>query len=124
MPESIYITGCGVVSALGIGQQEFRTGLLQGRSALNSCLHHISTVHNIPCAEVFPSDEELKETMQLPDIPYTRASLMGIMAAREAVANAALNSFAKSLPNYFIVGDENIDDNFGRLKYYIRMYDR
>lgn len=90
MPESIYITGCGVVSALGIGQQELQTGLLQGRSALNSCLHHISTVHNIPCAEVFPSYEELRETMQLPDIPYTRASLMGIMAAREAVANAAL----------------------------------
>ena len=90
MPESIYITGCGVVSALGIGQQELRTGLLQGRSPLNSCLHHISTVHTIPCAEVFPSDEELREAMQLPDIPYTRASLMGIMAAREAVANASL----------------------------------
>lgn len=90
MPESIYITGCGVVSALGVGLQELRTGLLHGRSALNSCLHHVSTVHVIPCAEVFPSDEELREEMQLPDIPYTRASLMGIMAAREAVTNASL----------------------------------
>ena len=37
------------------------------------------------------------------------------VALQAAIANAALNSFAKSMPNYFIVGDENIDDNFGRL---------
>lgn len=37
------------------------------------------------------------------------------VSLQSAIANAAINSFASALPKSFLVGDENLDDNFGRL---------
>lgn len=37
------------------------------------------------------------------------------VSLQAAIANAALNSFAKSLPEFFMIGNESLADNFGRL---------
>ena len=37
------------------------------------------------------------------------------VALQAAIANAAINSFANVLPESFLIGSENLDDNFGRI---------
>lgn len=37
------------------------------------------------------------------------------VSLQAAIANAAINSFAKALPQFFIVGSEDLAENFGRL---------
>ena len=91
MKRRIAITGVGVVSAIGVGQQQTCEALRRGRSGVGR-VTHLSTVHKeFPVGEVKLSNEEM---CRLLDIPYTdrvsRTELIGILALREALQEAGL----------------------------------
>ena len=87
----IVITGAGVVSAIGIGKEETLRSLLEGRSGIGK-VHYLHTSHpEFPVGEVKLTDAQMRARLGIgPDAVQTRTAMMGIMALREAAAEAAL----------------------------------
>lgn len=99
MAEKVFVTGIGVISALGIGASATLTSLQKGESGIGK-LTHLNTEHNdLPVGEVKLSNEEMAQMLNL-GYPYNelRTVLMGIIAAKEAISSACLdgNTLAKS----------------------------
>jgi 3-oxoacyl-(acyl-carrier-protein) synthase len=91
MALDIAITGAGIISALGLGLEKTRQNLLAGNCAINSP-KHLETAHSdLPCGEVDLSDVQLYEMCgKDSSLPLSRSSLLGILAARQAEEDAAL----------------------------------
>jgi 3-oxoacyl-(acyl-carrier-protein) synthase len=75
----IYVTGIGVVSAIGLNAAENFSSLSAGRSGIRK-----SDLHGILLGAVQITNEELIQRLQLPPGDYSRTTLLGLMAAREA----------------------------------------
>jgi len=91
MPCRIYVTGLGIISSIGNNLQETFLSLMQGHSGI-SRIEHIETIlrDEIPVGEVKASYEELFLMTGLPTVEgYSRNTLLGIIAAKEAVAHAS-----------------------------------
>ena len=85
----IGISGCGVVSAIGVGKDSTRASLLEGRRGLDAP-RYLRTVHTqLPLGEVKLSDDEMKRQL---DIPLTRVvprtSLLAMLSVNEALQEA------------------------------------
>ncbi|GHT44216.1 beta-ACP synthase [Bacteroidia bacterium] len=89
--KEIFVTGMGILSALGTGKGEALAALKEKRSGI-APLRYLETSHTeYPVGEVKLSNTEM---MQMLDIPAggitTRSSLMGMIAVREALAQAEI----------------------------------
>lgn len=104
MPKQVLVTGLGIVSGIGISVQETLASLLAGKSGVG-VLKYLQTNHkDIPCSEVQLSDVQMRTMLSIPDsVPMNRTSLMGILAAKNALANANINP-NKALRIGFISG--------------------
>ena len=90
MTDSIVITGFGVISAIGNDKAETLTALQSEKTGVQP-LKYLHTSHKeFPVGEVKLSDEEMKEKLGISEEPTTRTSLMGMIAMREALEQAAL----------------------------------
>lgn len=89
--ESIYVTGAGVVSAIGIGKNETLTSLLEGASGIRQ-MKYLPSIHkDLPVGEVQFSNEEMMQMLGVEYNPFlTRSALMGRLALREALEQAGL----------------------------------
>lgn len=84
----IAITGLGVVSAIGTNCTETLQSLLAERSGIGP-MRYLESLHaDIPVGEVPYSNAELKKMLAIGDEPMPRTSLLGLMAAREAIEMA------------------------------------
>lgn len=91
---SIFISGIGIVSALGIGIEKNVEKLLSESTGIAE-LHYIESIHKnvLPVGEVKASDSELIELAELTNVKnITRTSALGIIAAKEALQTANLSS--------------------------------
>ena len=88
---SVLITGCGIISAIGLDCRQVLESLLANRTGIGR-LRYLKTSHTeFPVGEVKMSDEEMERTMGIePGTPVTRTALMGMIALREALASAHL----------------------------------
>ena len=104
MPKQVLVTGLGIVSGIGISVQETLASLLAGKSGVG-VLKYLQTNHkDIPCSEVQLSDVQMRTMLSIPDsVPMNRTSLMGILATKNALANANINP-NKALRIGFISG--------------------
>ena len=92
-PERIVITGMGICSCIGDNVQETFTHLSQGKSGL-STIELLDTLHqdHIRVGEVKHTNEALTNILDIPkENSYSRTSLLGILALREAIKNASLD---------------------------------
>ena len=89
--EPIWITGMGVVSAIGLGKAQTLEALLSNRSGVGE-LKYLKTEHKeFPVGEVKLTDAEMRERLGIPqDAVTTRTALMGMMALGEALEEARL----------------------------------
>lgn len=97
MPSRIYITGIGIISALGDGVAANLDALRSGQTGIDFP-RHLNTVHKdeFVTGEVKFSRRELLEKAGLPvEKPLSRTALLGLIAAREAVESAG---FSGQLP--------------------------
>jgi len=104
MIDPIYITGSGVVSAIGIGKVATLEALLANRSGVGQ-LKYLKTEHKeFPVGEVKLTDAEMRERLGIPhEAVTTRTALMGMLALGEALEEAQLTP--EQLPNVgFISG--------------------
>lgn len=89
--EPIYITGAGIVSAIGIGKQEVLSSLLQQKSGIGVMKYLQSEHTELPVGEVKKSDAEMRELLKIPqEIAVNRTSLMGTIAIKEALSQAQI----------------------------------
>ena len=91
MTDPIYITGTGVVSAIGLGKAATLEALLTNRSGVGP-LRYLKTEHKeFPVGEVKLTDAEMRERLGIPqDAVTTRTALMGMLALGEALDEARL----------------------------------
>ena len=84
----IFITGMGMVSALGADIAENLDALQSGRSGI-AALRYLQTAHKeFPVGEVKMTNEEMIRRLGIAeDSPTTRTSLMGMLAVEEALRN-------------------------------------
>lgn len=97
MNDRIAITGIGIVSALGLNVEENLIALKQGKSGIKP-IRILDTVHknDFLVGEVPFTDNELAKMLNIGDANnWTRTSLLGLMAAREAWINSGI-TFEKS----------------------------
>lgn len=94
MPAKVFITGAGLVTALGVGKAANLQALLAGQSGIGP-IQHLNTIHQntLPVGEVKHTNEELLTLCGLPanTTQYTRTTLLGLLAAKEAYAQAGNN---------------------------------
>lgn len=99
MTNEIYITGAGILSALGMGMGETLRALREETPGIGR-IRHLSTIHtDLPVGEVPLTDEELSAICRA-DRPLPRSTLMGIVALREALHAAGLSGNAPVLPHF------------------------
>ncbi|MBQ1751829.1 MAG: beta-ketoacyl-[Paludibacteraceae bacterium] len=93
----VYITGAGVVSAIGCGKEETLKSLLDGKSGIGR-MRYLKTEHKeLPVGEVKMSNEELCKALELnPEEVHSRTKLLGIMALKEALEEAHISRHAES----------------------------
>lgn len=94
MSKRIFITGIGIVSGIGNNVEETLQSIRIGKSGVGK-MKYLDTFHKdtIPVSEVKFSNEELIALLGLDkNEPFTRATLMGIMAAAEAVKSAGITN--------------------------------
>ncbi|MBQ0057262.1 MAG: beta-ketoacyl-[acyl-carrier-protein] synthase family protein [Bacteroidales bacterium] len=93
MSKRLVITGAGVVSAIGVGKEQNLRALqtMQGGVALVS---YLATEHTeCRVGEVKLTNGEMMQMLGIAeDTPMVRTSLLGMLALREAVAEAGLSS--------------------------------
>ncbi len=98
MPASVFISGTGIISAIGNNTGEVLESLRACRSGIGPILHQ-ETVHRgkIPVASVKKTTSELLRATLHPEGSFiTRTALLGMIAAMEAIDHAGIRHLAKS----------------------------
>lgn len=94
MSSKIYITGIGVISAIGNNVPETLAAFEQQRSGIGT-LENVCSRHkgNVPVGEVKKTNEELTVMAGLtPDKQSTRTALLGLVAAQEAIRASGISN--------------------------------
>lgn len=92
MHSKIYITGLGIISAIGNNVSETLDALIHERHGIGN-LQFVKTRQTVPVGEVPLSDEMLLKRCGLPEhLKTTRTALLGLIAAKEAAENAGIHT--------------------------------
>lgn len=92
----IYITGLGIVSAIGINKQEVLSSLQAKQTGIGKMRYLGSEHTELPVGEVKLSDDQMRQMLSLEEgQAANRTSLMGTIAMREAIAEAGIEDLAK-----------------------------
>jgi len=89
----VFVTGMGIISSLGIGVQQNLDRLIEGRSGIGA-IRHLKTrlSSELIAGEVPFSNDELISIAGIQDTTgISRAALLGIIAAKEAVKNTGFH---------------------------------
>ena len=90
---TVYISGAGIISAIGTNKQETLESLLHEKSGIGP-IRHLKTEHtDLPVGEVRQTNEELRNMLHLSNEQMAgRTALLGAIALREAIEDAKLES--------------------------------
>ncbi|MEO5945211.1 MAG: beta-ketoacyl-[acyl-carrier-protein] synthase family protein [Chitinophagaceae bacterium] len=87
----IFVTGIGIVSAVGLNIEQNLCSLKSGLTGINK-----SPVYNLMLAEVKLSNEEIVQLLGLPDEDFSRTTLLSILAAKEAWGKNKIASIVRT----------------------------
>ena len=93
MDSSVYVAGVGVISAIGNNVAEHLQAFKNEKAGMGD-ITMLNTIHKgeLPVAEVKLSNEELSAMTGLP-LSTSRTALLSLVAAKEALADAAIPNF-------------------------------
>lgn len=100
----VYITGLGIVSAIGNNKREVLSSLQAKQTGIGK-MKYLGSVHTeLPVGEVKLSDKQMRQILSLGEgQAANRTSLMGTIAMREAITDAGIEDLAKDA--FFISGN-------------------
>lgn len=119
MAEKVYITGAGIISSIGLNYREVLTSLHASAGGIGK-MTFLDSVYrdDIPVAEVKATNEELKSIAGTSAKGvFSRTSLLGIIAAREALFKAGIEDifeFRTGLISATTVGGMDRTERFFR----------
>lgn len=93
MSERVFITGFGLITAIGASKEENIESLVKGKHGFGP-LEILETVHrqDLPACEIKMTDAQLSERAGVNlDTGFTRTALLGLLAAQEAVRSAGFS---------------------------------
>ena len=94
MQKKVAITGMGIISSIGCSVEENFHSLIAKKTGISQ-LENFASRHSdeIKVGEIKWTNEELMQKLNLPaDNTFTRTSLLGVFAARQAVENAGITN--------------------------------
>ncbi|MCH2045184.1 MAG: beta-ketoacyl-[acyl-carrier-protein] synthase family protein [Saprospiraceae bacterium] len=92
MVKRVFVTGIGIISAIGNNLAETITYIKSSATGVGTT-KYLDTAHRetFPLAEVKLTNEQLHERIKMPNPEvYSRAASLGLLAAREALASAQI----------------------------------
>ena len=90
---NIAITGLGIICAIGNNSQQVLDSLVNKQTGVGMMKNLQSCHKELPVGEVKLSDDELKTLLGLPvESLYSRTTLLGAVAVRQAMADAGLSA--------------------------------
>ena len=102
---NIAITGEGIVSAIGLDKQEVLASLLEKKTGIGEMKFLQSVHHELPVGEVGLSNAQMKEMLGIPGAQtVSRTALMGMLAIRQALADARMGKSGSLLRIVLISG--------------------
>jgi len=106
MNRRVFITGVGIISGIGCGEEETFRSLTEKRSAIGKISFLETSLHRYPVSEIKRSNEELIRLAGLPykEI-YSRTFLLGLIAAQQAVCMSGCGS---QLPSMGVLGSTTV----------------
>lgn len=101
----IFVTGMGIITALGNSVAANRNALLNGVCGITHA-EYLSSKYasQLPFAEIKISTNELKEKLAAHDAGLTRTTLLALHAANEAIANSGLSPEQISSADTALIG--------------------
>lgn len=119
----IYVTGIGVVSAIGLNAEENFLSLQSGVTGISK-----SPEHNVMLAEIKLTNKQIIQKLELPDEDFSRTTLLALLAAKEAWGNNKIHSNIRTglisstsiggldrTEKYYFESKKNNADNSSRL---------
>jgi 3-oxoacyl-[acyl-carrier-protein] synthase-1 len=108
MSKGVAITGMGVISAIGNNAQENYESLISGKAGISK-ITHIDTIHAdaIMVGEIKTTNTTFEQQLNLTENSYSRSPILGIIAAKEALAQAGItdiNNYKTGLISSTTVG--------------------
>ncbi len=101
----VFITGMGIISAVGNSLAENRSALKAGKAGIILSRHLPTRYAGIlPFGEVLIATDELKEKFEVTDPGITRTTLLALHAFTEAIADAGLTDRELRDPTTVLVG--------------------
>ena len=93
MRNDIVITGEGIVCAIGLDKQQVLKSLREKRTGISEIKYLNSIHHDLPVGEVPLTNDEMKKQLGLGKDTYVnRTTLMSILAVRQALTDAGIES--------------------------------
>ena len=119
MTIKIFVTGTGIISAIGNNEREVLESVKTGKSGIGiSKLLQTIYSKEIPVGEVQCNNKELSDLAKISNkLPNSRTSLLGIIAAKEAVLNAGIkdiNEYRTGLISATTIGGMDKSEHFYR----------
>ncbi|MFL9844658.1 beta-ketoacyl-[acyl-carrier-protein] synthase family protein [Flavobacterium rhizosphaerae] len=117
MGTGVAITGMGIISSIGDTVEENYNALVQGKTGIAD-IEYIATVHRhaIKVGEIKKTNKQLEEILGLaPDNNFTRTGMLGVYAAKQAVANAGItdiNAHSTGLISSTSVGGMDMTERY------------
>lgn len=92
MSKGVALTGMGIISAIGNNVSENYNSLISGKAGISK-ITHIDTIHadEIMVGEIKTTNAEFEQQLGLQEDSYSRSPILGIIAAKEALAQAGIS---------------------------------
>lgn len=97
MSKGVAITGMGIISAIGNNVSENYEALINGKKGIT----HVDNIETIQRGEImvgevkFTNNELISQLNLPPENNYSRTAMLGVIAAKEAFANAGITDIKK-----------------------------
>ncbi len=117
MSRGVAITGMGIISSIGETVEENFRALTQSKPGISD-IENIDTIHKnvIKVGEIKKTNQQLVEELGLPaDNNFTRTAMLGVIAAKQAVADAGItdiNEYNTGLISATSVGGMDMTERF------------
>jgi len=91
----VFVTGIGIISAIGKNVSETLSSLLESRTGIGK-INHLQTIHkdNYVAGEVNYSLQELENLAELKNSNYNRTTLLSLLATKEALTSASIKDIS------------------------------
>jgi 3-oxoacyl-(acyl-carrier-protein) synthase len=101
----VFVTGIGIISAVGSTLMENRSALAAGRSGISFAATLSSRYAGIlPCGSIGTSTDHWREQFRIDNPGVTRTTLLALHAFSDAIADAGLSAISLRDPRVALVG--------------------